>query len=137
MPYIVKTHFAKRLRFHLIVKKKINMKCNTLKFTDFIRCDQELYSGLQLFSSVYLHSAFCHCHWRFSCCLENGINASLHRITTHLNVQPVCVGENEFRGEEKDATRQKEIAWSEGHNFSSSSAGMKSKDSVIYSGNIW
>lgn len=112
------------------------MKCYTIKFTGPSRCE-DLFNFLQMFSSVKLHSLLSHCHWRIICCLGNGINANHCWITTHLNIQPVCVGENEFRGADKDASRQKEIAWSEGHNFLSSSVGMKFKDSVIYRGNIW
>lgn len=71
-----------------------NMQFNTLKFTDFTRCDKELYNSLQLFGAVKLHSLLSRCHWHFNCCLGNGINASHRWIATHLNVQPVCVGEN-------------------------------------------
>ncbi len=55
-----------------------NMQCNTLKFTDFIRCDKEFYNALQLFGAVKLHSLLSYCHWHFNSCLGNGINAS-HR----------------------------------------------------------
>lgn len=75
------------------------------------RCDKELYNCLQSFRSVTTHSLLSHCCRRFSSCLGNDINASRHQIAMHLNVQPVCVGENEFkRMHNKDAHRQQEIA---------------------------
>lgn len=79
------------------------MKCYTLKFTDVLQ------------GVIKSHTIVCNCSTlldytrpfvtllQISSRLGNDINVSRRRIALHLNAQPVCVGENEFTGVDKDA----------------------------------